>query len=273
MRRCLLPSLPLLMPMLMQMLVAPPLRAGDLYDRDTGREAALLGAGTAVGVGALWVGSQLRPLSPGELAGLDAADLPALDRAATRRWSPAAASASDVLAYGSLAAPLLFLVDAGPGADEGDLAMMYAQTVLLERGTVGLIKGLVRRPRPLAYNPDPRIPDGLRRSRHAVRSFPSGHTSSAFAAAVFAGEVYARLHPDDPARHWVRAGGLTVAAATAWLRVRAGRHFPTDVLAGAVIGSLVGWAVPRLHEVDAGDGRPPGDRATPGPGLVLGFGF
>ncbi len=254
------------------LLVAPSLRAGGLYDRDDGREAALLGAGAAVGAGGLWVGSQLAPLSPEELARLDTAGLPGVDRAATLLWSPTAAVASDVLAYGSLAAPLLFLVDAGPGADEGDLAMMYAQTVLLEHGTVGLIKGLVRRPRPLAYNPDPRIPDALRRSRHAVRSFPSGHTASAFAAAMFAGEVYARLHPDDPARHWVRYGGLTVAAATGWLRVRAGRHFPTDVLAGAVIGSLIGWAVPRLHEVDAADGAG-GGRAAPGPGLMLGFGF
>ncbi len=249
--------------------LAGPAGAGERYEREDGREAALLGAGVAVSAGAVWLGAELTPLSPEELARLDAAELPGLDRPATGLWSPAAATASDVLGYGAVAAPLLLLADTGAGADAGDIGLMYAQTLLLERGTIGVIKALVRRPRPFTYNPDPRIDDRLRRSRHAVRSFPSGHTAGAFMAAVFAGEVYAHLHPDDPARHWIRAGGLAVAAATGWLRVRAGRHFPSDVLAGAAIGSLIGWAVPRLHEVDrASEGA-----AGPRPGLVLGFGF
>jgi len=249
-----------------------PALAGDRYDLDGGRETALLAGGAAVGAAALWVAAELEPLDPAELAALQATDLPAIDRAATRQWSPTAATWSDILGYGSTVAPLLLLADTGSEAGAGDLGLMYAETMLLEQGLVGLIKGLVRRPRPLTYNPDPRIPDSLRRSHHAVRSFPSGHTAGAFAAAVFAGEVYARLNPDDPVRHWIRGGGLAIAATTGWLRIRAGRHFPTDVLAGAVIGSLVGWAVPRLHEVDASDGDG-GRGPAPAPGIVLGFGF
>jgi membrane-associated phospholipid phosphatase len=34
-----------------------------------------------------------------------------------------------------------------------------------------------------------------------------------------------------------------------WLRVRGGRHFPTDVLAGLLVGGTVGWLVPHLHQV------------------------
>jgi membrane-associated phospholipid phosphatase len=254
------------------LVVAALARAGDLYDRDSGREVALFGAGAAIGVGALWVAAELEPLDGAELDSLDAADLPAFDRVATRLWSPAAATASDVTVLTSVAAPLLLLTGTGDGMDAGDLGVMYVQTLLLEHATIGLLKGLVRRPRPLAYNTDPRIPPELRRSRHAVRSFPSGHTSTAFAAAVFVGEVYARLHPDDASRHWVRAGGLALAATTGWLRIRAGRHFPSDVLAGAIIGSLAGWAVPRLHEVEAA-GAAGREAPTRGPGLVFGFAF
>jgi len=29
--------------------------------------------------------------------------------------------------------------------------------------------------------------------------------------------------------------------------VFAGKHFPTDVLAGAVLGSGIGWLVPTIH--------------------------
>ena len=39
------------------------------------------------------------------------------------------------------------------------------------------------------------------------------------------------------------AGAVGVAA----LRVAAGKHFPTDVVAGAALGSAVGWLVPTIH--------------------------
>jgi membrane-associated phospholipid phosphatase len=31
------------------------------------------------------------------------------------------------------------------------------------------------------------------------------------------------------------------------LRVAAGKHFPTDIIVGAVLGSAIGWLVPTLH--------------------------
>lgn len=225
-------------------------QAGDLYDTQNARETTLLTIGGLTAGGALWVNARLEPLNERELEALDPEGLPSYDRGATANWSEGAATASDVLLYATAAAPLLLFGETGAALSDGELGVMYAETLILQNGMTGLIKGLVRRPRPFTYNRDPEISDELRRSHTAVRSFPSGHTSTTFAAAMFLGEVYASLHPDDGARHWVRAGGLTAAAATAWLRVHAGRHFPSDVIAGAALGALVGWAVPRLHEVD-----------------------
>ena len=54
-----------------------------------------------------------------------------------------------------------------------------------------------------------------------------------------------------------------------WLRVRAGRHYPTDVLAGAALGTFIGWLVPRLHEVD----HPGGGADKAAPGLTFAFRF
>jgi len=31
------------------------------------------------------------------------------------------------------------------------------------------------------------------------------------------------------------------------LRVAGGKHFPTDVIGGAVLGSAIGWLVARIH--------------------------
>ena len=84
-------------------------------------------------------------------------------------------------------------------------------------------------------------------------SFFSRHTSLAFASAVFLATTHDAYYPDSEARPYVWAGSLLAAAAVGWMRYEAGEHFPTDIIAGAVVGSAVGYAVPRLHR--AGEKR------------------
>lgn len=64
------------------------------------------------------------------------------------------------------------------------------------------------------------------------KSFPSGHTSSSFAAA-------ATLHK----RHGWKVGipAHFVATFVGVARVKADKHFVHDVIAGAVIGEAAGW--------------------------------
>ncbi len=64
-------------------------------------------------------------------------------------------------------------------------------------------------------------------------SFPSGHASTAFAAAVALAVLVPRL----------RVPALALAALVAVSRVYLGVHFWLDVLAGAALGALVGLAV------------------------------
>jgi membrane-associated phospholipid phosphatase len=243
------------------------------YELDNGREAAVLG-GAAVLFGAGYLADRgNRSLTPAEIAAHDPAALPAFDRAAAGNWSPRADRASDVLLYGLTAAPLsLMLTDRG-GKEPGTLGLMYLQTYALQGGVVYLLKNLVARSRPFVYNDDPAVPADLKASRTARRSFPSGHTSSAFAAMIFTATTYAKLYPDSGSRGWVWGGCLTAAATTAYLRYAAGRHFPTDILAGAAIGSLAGWLVPRWHEADGGGLRDPSAKSHPGLTVAWGFGF
>ena len=65
-----------------------------------------------------------------------------------------------------------------------------------------------------------------------LRSFPSGHTTAAFA---FAGAVLC----STPVKRW-RALALAVAGLMAFSRLYVGVHYPTDVLAGVVVGLLAG---------------------------------
>ena len=210
--------------------------AGGIYDLEAGRESALITAGLGGGAIALLNSRAQQPLSLEDIADLDPDDIRAFDRFATRRWSDRAAAASDIAGIGLAASPLLLLTETGSKMDGGELLMMYGETMLLQQAAVGLLKSAVGRTRPYVYNDDPRIDPAYKQTRYARRSFPSGHTATAFAAAVFTGEVYAKLNPGDSSRHWVRGGMLAAAAATGWLRVEAGRHFLSDVVVGAAVG-------------------------------------
>jgi membrane-associated phospholipid phosphatase len=75
-------------------------------------------------------------------------------------------------------------------------------------------------------------------------SFYSGHTNLVFALAVSGGTVASmRGYRWAP---WIWGVGLAVAATTGYLRIAGDRHYFTDVLTGAVVGSAIGFAVPYL---------------------------
>jgi membrane-associated phospholipid phosphatase len=63
--------------------------------------------------------------------------------------------------------------------------------------------------------------------------FPSGHTLTAFAVAWLLMETYPRVAPF----------AFMVALAVGWSRVETGAHFTYQVLIGAVMGLVIGYAV------------------------------
>jgi hypothetical protein len=71
------------------------------------------------------------------------------------------------------------------------------------------------------------------------RSFPSGHATQSFAVASVIATSYDQL--------WVKVAAYGAASVSAYSRVRIGKHFLTDVVAGAAIGTLVGRSVVHLN--------------------------
>jgi membrane-associated phospholipid phosphatase len=74
-------------------------------------------------------------------------------------------------------------------------------------------------------------------------SFWSGHTSLAFSLAVSAGSVASIRGYSEAPLIW--ATTLSLAAATGYLRIAADRHYATDVLTGAAVGTIIGYIWPR----------------------------
>ncbi|MBI4350839.1 MAG: phosphatase PAP2 family protein [Elusimicrobia bacterium] len=111
-----------------------------------------------------------------------------------------------------------------------DTSLLAAESFLAANAAGTLLKYSVGRARPYAG-------DGKRRFtpfrfKTARTSFPSGHTVSAFSvASVFAARSESRA---------VKVLAYSLASSVALQRVYADKHWASDTLAGAVIGTAVG---------------------------------
>lgn len=229
-----------------------PARGESPYRRDRLRDGLIVSTGTLGVIGAFFVeGSNDNHLSEAEIRALSRDDVNAFDRSATYRYSDSYGTASDVIVAAAIAAPLAFLASGETHGDWRTYSLMYVETMTFAAVLPALAKGSAERIRPFVYNPD--APLIARALDDPKGSFFSRHTSLAFASAVFLASTHDAYHPESTARPYVWAGSLLAAAAVGWMRYEAGEHFPTDIITGALVGSAIGYAVPRLHR--AGEER------------------
>ena len=102
-------------------------------------------------------------------------------------------------------------------------AMVGAGAFAATAGTTSGLKSLTSRERPNGSGDD---------------SFPSGHAST---AAVFNTMTVRNLQVTEmssPLRTTFEIGAGAITAGTAWARVEAGAHYPSDVLVGVALGNF-----------------------------------
>lgn len=217
-------------------------RAQQPFVLRTGTEVALGGLGlTLFGFGE-WRAHQLRDAPPPVL---DLGRVPAIDRVATRLWHAPAHRTSNVLFGVALGASALVAVLANGGTQPAVPLVILSESGLLCAGLTNTVKVLVRRPRPYLYNPDASpVPYPGNKD---LLSFWSGHTANTAALTFACANMVQRSDASPGLKTSTWIGAAALPAAMGYLRVRAGRHFPTDVLTGYLVGALVGWAVPYFH--------------------------
>ncbi|QTN39463.1 phosphatase PAP2 family protein [Cryomorphaceae bacterium] len=188
---------------------------------------------------------EVQPYEWYQVFDLPAPELYTIDRGAIENWNPEIAKNSDYVLGGLMLLPFASLASQEVQEQAGTYLFMYGE-VLVSTGLItAAIKGWTERARPYVYNNT--VPLEERISQSSMRSFVSGHTALAFGAASFMSTTYMDLHPDDPFRWVVLAGTFGAAGLVGYMRVESGQHFPTDVIAGAAIGTAIGWAIPALH--------------------------
>ncbi len=129
--------------------------------------------------------------------------------------------------------------------DVADLGWHGTEAVLLSSGVTGMLKGILGRARPdFVADTNPRdFQFGRGFGKSARQSFPSGHTTTAFAAAAAVTSEARRMWPKSvwfvaPAMY----GGATLVGLS---RMYHNRHWASDVVLGAAVGTFSGLKVVR----------------------------
>jgi len=126
--------------------------------------------------------------------------------------------------------------------------MLYAESAAITQAITDVTKIAVRRPRPIDYiNCSSGLTASGCASTNLELSFFSGHTAGVSSAAATA-TYLAFVRSPHTARPWITlVAGTLLSGFVGYERVRAGAHFPTDVIVGAIAGATVGTLVPHMH--------------------------
>jgi membrane-associated phospholipid phosphatase len=232
---------------------------------DRARSGAYYGVHGAVTLGLAGTGLLLQGARPSEPRG-DPQWFPG-DTSVREHWSPAAIELSNVALAVTVSAPVF--AELGRGFDYRLLnaGVVYSETLAASLALNSLAKIFFARPRPYTHGPgarDPSIDDPPER----YVSFYSGHSSLAFASAVAGSYLFAEGARDEGSRIAFWATELTFAAATANLRVVAGKHYYSDVIVGALVGIGLGIGGPLIH--GASYAPRPAEYLAAASGVVLG---
>jgi membrane-associated phospholipid phosphatase len=136
-----------------------------------------------------------------------------------------------------------------------DLGLHGTEALLIGELVGGVLKGTFGRARPYTNPTDPN-PDDWQLMRgfkpgEGYRSFPSGHATAAFAAAAAVTSEMSRWSPDT---RWIVGTAMYGGAGLVGLsRMYDNRHWASDVIIGAAIGTFAGNKVVRYHHSHPGN--------------------
>src|SRR6266550_1471305 len=158
-----------------------------------------------------------------------------------------------------LAAAIVLLLVSGPSAvGQAPYSLRWGDAVsVVAAGVAAFIPEAAKLPKaaPSCAPCDPRSLPGIDRSALRTFSGSAGNASTALLVGVIgfaAATSYLVMAQREHLPHRGRNAVLLYAGAlgASVLRVSAGKHFPTDILGGAVLGTGIGWLVAKVHPTE-----------------------
>jgi membrane-associated phospholipid phosphatase len=168
------------------------------------------------------------------------------DRWAVHKYSEHIDNTSYIPFYISMPLPVLFLADKKMRKDFLKLIFLYSETMSVTGTLYSSAAHYTNRLRPYTYTAE--TPLEKRTAANSKNSFFAGHVALVATSTFFMAKVYADYHPESKLK-WVFYGtAIAATGLTAYLRNRAGMHFPSDILVGTAVGTISGLLVPSLHK-------------------------
>lgn len=136
-----------------------------------------------------------------------------------------------------------------------DVGLHAGTALVVGEGVTYLGKILVGRARPYLDATDPHDFGLLRGTSYDYQSFPSGHTTAAFAVAAALTSEAGERRPHD--QWWIGTALYSAATLTGLSRMYNNEHWASDIVAAAAVGTFAGWKTVRYthtHEGNEVDG-------------------
>ncbi len=193
------------------------------------------------------------PLTQAYLDNLDPAEVPGIDRWGLRQnpdKAAAAAKTSDLFFITGQLAPFTLFAWKKYRDEWLDITLMYLEAQMVQ----GMFYGYapfgpagIDRNRPRVYYEE--VDFGERTNGNAQNSAFSGHVSTTATGWYFYAKIITDHNPDlsGGQKALVYGAASVPGVITAYLRVRALKHFPTDTAIGLGVGAISGIMVPEFH--------------------------
>ena len=183
----------------------------------------------------------------------DKDDLLPWDKPLSGRYSHNADKASDIgsvfaiapLAVGGIA----WYNGNSTGTEFATFSVMLLQAVGIGNGINLAIRSLEIWPRPYMYAESGEGREKAEDAKaEACGSFFSGHATAAFTVATFTDQWFRTVYPNSPYKGIMTATAYSLATLESVLRVAAGKHYVTDVVVGALVGTGVSFGILEMHK-------------------------
>lgn len=198
---------------------------------------------------------------PFEIGSLDQSEIDkinVIDGSVAGRWDLASKKNGKLLKNFSIyIIPLSLFLFRGGIKGRLILFFIYAQGYVLMESITGISKGLIDRYRPFVYRSLNDINQLSAKAKEKfledieevdrANSFFSGDTSITAFGFVFFAMSYSLQYSESKYKKIVWAFAIVGSFLVCYFRAMSGKHFPSDVLVGAIVGSVIAFGILNVH--------------------------
>lgn len=218
------------------------------------------GAAALYGIGLNTIKNEPKPeFSIGNFSKMDVEAINYLDRSFAGTWNPTAKSiGKPFVNVAAVGIPLGLLAFPGNLKSRAKLALIFYEGYYATGGIVTLSKGLTNRYRPFTYVTQEQVDEMSQEFREEFLediegsdiedSFFSGDAAKTAYGFIFFAKAFSDYFPDSKYKKIVWGTSIAAITVQGYFRVQSGKHFPTDVIVGSLVGGSIAYLLPHLHK-------------------------